>query len=65
MPTGQFYGLNPVAAVAWTTLAHAGSTEDVVAAVLERFEIDEGTARTDVYGFIGALRSRGLLSSTP
>lgn len=63
--TGQFYGLNPVAAVVWTALAHTGTTEDVVAAVLERFDIDEGAARTDVNGFISALCSRGLLSSTP
>lgn len=63
--TGQFYGLNPVAAVAWTALARAGTTEEVIAAVLDRFDIDEGAARTDVNGFISALCSRGLLSSTP
>lgn len=63
--TGQFYGLNPVAAVAWTALTRAGTIKDAVAAVLDRFDIDEGAARTDVNGLIVALRSRGLLSSTP
>lgn len=63
--TGQFYGLNPVAAVAWTALVRAGTTEDVVAAVLDCFDIDEGAARTDVNGLITALRSRGLVTNTP
>ncbi|MGH3852543.1 MAG: PqqD family protein [Pseudonocardiaceae bacterium] len=63
--TGQFYGLNHVAAVAWTALARAGTTEDAVAAILDRFDIDEPVARTDVNGLITALCSRGLLSSTP
>ncbi len=62
---GQFYGLNPVAAVAWAALAHTGTAEDAISAVLDRFDIDESTARTDVNGLIAEFHSRGLLASTP
>lgn len=62
---GQFYGLDPVAATAWTALAEGGDITDAITAVLTRFDIDEPTARTDLTRLITDLRERNLLASTP
>jgi hypothetical protein len=61
---GQFYGLDPVAATAWTAIAERGDITDALTAVLARFDIDEPTARTDLTRLITALRERNLLTDT-
>ena len=62
VPTGaatqQFNGmitLNEVAAFIWKNL------EALVDKIMDEFEVDEETARTDVEGFVGALYEHGLV----
>lgn len=62
---GTFFGLDPVAATAWTALATSGEFEGALAAVLTRFEIDEATARGHLDRLITDLRGHNLLASTP
>jgi hypothetical protein len=62
---GHFYGLDPVAATAWTALTAGGDIGDAITAVLARFDIDEPTARTDLTRLITELREGHLLVSTP
>ena len=63
VPTGaatqQFNGmitLNEVAAFIWKK-----SKEELVDKIMDEFEVDEETARTDVEGFVGALYEHGLV----
>lgn len=62
---GQFFGLSPVASVTWTALAVGADLDQVVAAVLEAFEIDEATACTDIHRLLDTLDRHGLLESAP
>lgn len=60
--TGEFFGLNPAAAVVWTVLAAGADPGDAVAAVLDAFDIDETAARIDVQELLDAIRERGLIA---
>ena len=64
VPTQQFNGmitLNEVAAFIWKNLDESKSKEELVDKIMDEFEVDEETARTDVEGFVGALYEHGLV----
>lgn len=59
IPTGSFAGkfngmisLNGVAAFIWEQMDQVENREELVRLILERYEIDEETARKDVNGFL-------------
>ena len=62
VPTGaatqQFNGM---AAFIWKNLDESKSKEALVDKIMDEFEVDEETARTDVEGFVGALYEHGLV----
>ena len=59
VPTGaatqQFNGM------IWKNLDESKSKEELVDKIMDEFEVDEETARTDVEGFVGALYEHGLV----
>ena len=57
---GRVLGLNQTAALLWS-LVEERDEDGLVAAVVERFETDEPSAREDVRGFLSLLRERGLV----
>ena len=62
--TQQFNGmitLNEVAAFIWKNLDESKSKEELVDKIMDEFEVDEETARTDVEGFVGVLYEHGLV----
>jgi Coenzyme PQQ synthesis protein D (PqqD) len=61
---GLMFGLTPVAAVAWPALRSGGGLDAAVEAVLEHFDVDEATARTNLEQFITTLHEHGLLDQT-
>lgn len=58
---GRVLGLNPTGALVWS-LVEERDEDGLVAALVERFAIDEPRAREDVRGFVALLRERGLVS---
>ena len=59
IPTGSFAGkfngiinLNGPAAFIWEKMEEVSSREEMVQLILDRYEIDEETARKDVNGFL-------------
>ncbi len=63
VPTGPatkdfngLFSLNPVAEFIWNHIDEAGDTEKLIRLVLEEFDVDEETARTDVEGLIKELK---------
>lgn len=59
IPTGSFAGkfngiinLNGPAAFIWEKMEEVSSREEMVQLMLDRYEIDEETARKDVNGFL-------------
>ena len=55
------FSLNPTASLRWELLDQARSVADVVAALCERFDVNEDTARADVVGFCRELHECGAL----
>jgi len=54
---------NRSAAALWPKLVEGASREQLVAALLERFDVDMDQASGDVDAFLANLRERGLLES--
>jgi len=59
-PEGRVVGLNPAGSLLWSMLEERDEN-GLVAAVVERFAIDDARAREDVRGFLALLRERGLV----
>lgn len=68
IPTGEaarrFNGLismNSVSAFIWTHLEECQTPEDMLALVLENYDVDEETARKDVLQFLADLKRAGMI----
>lgn len=61
----QFDGLltvNEIGAFLWERLKKETTIDELTAAVLEEYEVDEGTARRDVEEFVASLQKVGVIS---
>ena len=58
--TGRVYSLNASAAVAAAGLRDQHAVDDVLAGVVEAFDVDATTARHDLARFVGHLVEAGL-----
>jgi Coenzyme PQQ synthesis protein D (PqqD) len=59
--SGWYFPLNGVATLIWDMLDGANSAEEITAAVVDEFDVDEETARTDVHEFIEQARDLNLV----
>lgn len=59
--TGLTYTLNPTGQFIFKSLQEGKSGPEILAAMLEEFEIDEETARKDLDDFFRQLREFGLV----
>lgn len=55
--------LNETGKFLWDLLAKGAELEELIAKVLEEYEVDEATARADVEKFVGNLKEVGALES--
>lgn len=53
--------LDPVGALIWQELTEGSEPSSVLAKILDRFDVDEATARADMEEFIEKLRASGLI----
>jgi Coenzyme PQQ synthesis protein D (PqqD) len=60
--SGQYWNLNPTAALALRTLLDGGTTTQVVRELTEQYAVDTNTANRDVEDLVGGLRSAGLVT---
>jgi hypothetical protein len=56
-----YLSVNDTGAAVWDLLDGGAARADLVAALLEAFEVDEATAASDIDEFIADLAGRGLL----
>jgi hypothetical protein len=63
--SGQYWTLNPTAALALRTLLEGGSTNQAVQELTEQYAVDADTATRDVEALVGELRSAGLVKEQP
>jgi hypothetical protein len=59
--SGQYWNLNPTAALALRTLLDGGTTAQAVQELTEQYAVDADTASQDVEDLLGALRTAGLV----
>jgi len=59
--SGTYFGLNEVGTEIWQLIGSGATVAEVRAALLERFEVDEATARRDLDALVGELLERGLV----
>ena len=53
--------LNELGAFLWDRLEAAETEEELLRAVLEEYEVDETTAKSDIQAFLDKLRGMGIL----
>jgi hypothetical protein len=61
--SGQYWNLNPTAALVLRTLLDGGSPQQAVQELTGQFLVDAGTASRDVQGLVDELHSAGLVRS--
>jgi PqqD family protein of HPr-rel-A system len=59
--SGQYWNLNPTAALVLRTLLDGGTTAQAVQALTEQFAVDADTASQDIEDLLGELHSAGLV----
>ena len=57
--------LTESAAFIWKQVDSAADLEEIVARVQDEYEVDEDTARRDIYGFLRELYIRGIVQDIP
>jgi hypothetical protein len=55
------YVLTELGEFVWALLPEAKDAEDIIAAVVNNYDVDEATARTDVNSFLGKLTAMGII----
>jgi hypothetical protein len=60
--SGQYWNLNPTAALALRTLLNGGNTAKAVQELTEQYAVDADTANRDVEDLVGELQSAGLVT---
>ena len=59
--SGQYWNLNPTAALALRTLLGGGTTAQAVQELTAQYAVDAGTASQDIEDLVGELHSAGLV----
>jgi hypothetical protein len=63
--SGQYWNLNPTAALALRTLLDGGTTAQAVQELTEQYAVDADTASQDINNLVGELHSAGLVKEQP
>jgi Coenzyme PQQ synthesis protein D (PqqD) len=58
---GEYWNLNPTAALALRTMLDGGTTAQAARAIAEQYDVDEETARRDVADLVAGLHSASLV----
>ncbi len=59
--TGSYYGLRGIAKVIWEELQETRSDSELVAAIVEQYEVQETAAASDIRVFLDQLIQAGLV----
>ena len=62
--TGSYYGLDAVGVSVWKRLEQPCNFADLVAHVLDRFDVDAASAEKDLTVLLNEMRAEGLVSIT-
>lgn len=59
--TGDQYSLNPIGTLVWEMADGAHSLKDIVASILERYDISEAQARADLSKLVSDMENENLV----
>ena len=62
---GSYFALNSVASVIWELLKSPHTTDELVASLLNQYDISESVCRSEVTAFIDQLVKKNLLKIMP
>ena len=62
--SGQYWNLNPTAALALRTLLDGGTTAQAVQELTEQYAVDADIASQDIDNLVGELHSAGLVKES-
>jgi hypothetical protein len=62
--SGQYWNLNPTAALALRTLLDGGTKAQAVQELTEQYAVDADTASQDIEDLVGELHSTGLVKES-
>jgi Coenzyme PQQ synthesis protein D (PqqD) len=62
--SGQYWNLNPTAALALRTLLDGGTTAQAVQELTQQYAVDADTASQDIENLVGELHSAGLVKES-
>jgi hypothetical protein len=65
LASGTYFGLNEVGTRMWNLLAEQGSTEQVLAVLLEEYEVEEAPVRQDIDTLLLTFSEKGLIVVNP
>ena len=65
LKNGTYCGLNSVGSTIWELIQQPKSVEAVYSAVLEQYDVDAESCRSDVLRLIGELQAAGLVEIKP
>ncbi len=63
--TSRYLAVNRTGRVIWSALAEGATRDELIAGLVEAFEIDRSRAATDVDAFTSELEARGLILREP
>jgi hypothetical protein len=63
--TSTYIAVNRTGAVIWPAIADGTSRDDLIALLVEAFDIEAGTAARDIDAFVAALAEQDLLERQP
>lgn len=58
---GTYFGVRNVGKVIWDAIETPIRIDDLVAGLVETYDVDEAVCRSDVLAFLGQLREQGLV----
>lgn len=62
LPSSQYFAITGIGSRVFELLSEERTLEDLVAAILAEYEVDEAVARRDVEAFVDRLRQAQLLA---
>ena len=61
LDSGTYFGLDEVGSEIWALIAEGATVRVICDKVLELYDVDEATARSDLEDLVSQLQSRGLV----
>ena len=65
LASGIYFGLDAVATSIWNAVQAGRTLDEIVAVLVEQYEVDVQTLASDVVRFANLLASKGLLAPAP